>query len=164
MTVENIQDGVVVSLAYSLTVDGQVIEEASAQAPLDYLHGEDNIVPGLEKALTGKKVGDTLDITLSPEDGYGEYDPEEVLEVPLSDIPDADTLEEGMILVLEDDEGYEMEAIVSEIKGKTVILDLNDELAGKTLDYHVEVVALREATPDELEQGFPEGIFGEDDH
>src|SRR5690606_15985983 len=115
MTVETIKDGVVVSLAYTMTVDGVMIEDATADEPLDYLHGYDNIVPGLENLLAGKKAGDKFEAVIAPEDGYGEYDEEDTTVVARGDIPDADELEEGMVVVLEDEDGDFFEAIIVEM-------------------------------------------------
>ncbi|MBZ0302448.1 MAG: FKBP-type peptidyl-prolyl cis-trans isomerase, partial [Anaerolineae bacterium] len=77
MAVETITDGVVVSLAYVLSVDGEEVERADRDDPLDYLHGASNIVPGLEELLEGKRVGDKVHATLPPDVAYGDYDPEE---------------------------------------------------------------------------------------
>lgn len=166
MTKQTIQDGLVVTVAYTLTVDGEVVEEALADDPFEYLHGAMNIVPGLESALAGKAVGDEVTIVVQPADGYGDYDPENVEEVAKDEIPDADDLEEGMVVMLEDEDGDMFEAIITEVKADSVILDFNDTLAGKVLNYAVKVLDLREATEEEVEQGFPESymIDDEDDH
>jgi FKBP-type peptidyl-prolyl cis-trans isomerase SlyD len=164
--VERIEDGVVVSLAYTLTVDGTVVETASADAPLEYLHGAENLVPGLERALTNKMIGDKFSITLQPEDAYGDYDEDDIETIDRNEFPDDETLEPGMVVVLEDEDGYEVEAIVSEVTSNAVVLDFNPPLAGKTVTYTVEVVELREADEEELEQGYPFGdeLDYDDDH
>jgi FKBP-type peptidyl-prolyl cis-trans isomerase SlyD len=166
MTKQAIQDGLVVTVAYTLTVDGEVVEEALADDPFEYLHGAMNIVPGLESALTGKAVGDEVKVVVQPADGYGDYDPENVEEVAKDEIPDADDLEEGMVVMLEDEDGDMFEAIITEVKADSVILDFNDTLAGKVLNYAVKVLDVREATEEEVEQGFPESymIDDEDEH
>jgi FKBP-type peptidyl-prolyl cis-trans isomerase SlyD len=158
-----IQDGMVVSLAYSLTSEGEVIESSTADEPLDYLHGAENIVPGLETALTGKKVGDRFTITLQPQDAYGEYDETEVETVAKDDIPDVEQLKPGMVVVLEDEDGYIFDAIVNEINDDSVVLDFNPPLAGKTITYDVEVVAIRDAEEEELAAGQPYGFDDDDD-
>lgn len=160
---EQIRDGMVVSLAYTLTSDGETIETATREEPLDYLHGAENIVPGLETALTGKQVGDTFNITLQPEDAYGDYDPEDVETIPLSDLPDAGDIEPGTVIVMEDEDGYLFEAIVREITDGNVVLDFNPSLAGKVITYDVEVVAIREANEEELAAGQPYGFDDFDD-
>ncbi len=162
-TADVIKDGIVVSIAYKLTVEGTEIESTGTDAPLQYLHGADNIVPGLEKALTGKKVGDKISVTLSPEDAYGEYDDEDIDTIERDDIPDADSIEPGMELLLEDEDGYMFEALVKEVNADTIVLDFNDPLAGKTVSYDAEVVALRPADEEELDHGHPHGLLEEYD-
>lgn len=163
MTKQTIQDGLVVTVAYTLTVDGEVVEEALADDPFEYLHGAMNIVPGLESALAGKAVGDEVKVVVQPADGYGDYDPENVEEVAKDEIPDAADLEEGMVVMLEDEDGDMFEAIITEVKADSVILDFNDTLAGKVLNYAVKVLDLREATEEEVEQGFPESYMIDDE-
>jgi FKBP-type peptidyl-prolyl cis-trans isomerase SlyD len=153
MTSENIKDGMIVSLAYTLTADGQEVERATADDPLEYLHGAENIVPGLERALAGKKVGDRFTITLEPEDAYGEYDDEDLDEIDREEFPDE--IEVGMEMLLEDDDGNLYEATVKEISDDMVVLDFNPPLAGKTVTYEVEVVAMRPADEEELAHGHP---------
>jgi FKBP-type peptidyl-prolyl cis-trans isomerase SlyD len=153
MTSENIKDGMIVSLAYTLTADGQEVERATADDPLEYLHGAENIVPGLERALAGKKVGDRFTITLEPEDAYGEYDDEDLDEIDREEFPDE--IEVGMEMLLEDDDGNLYEATVKEISDDMVVLDFNPPLAGKTVTYEVEVVSMRPADEEELAHGHP---------
>lgn len=151
MSVEKIQDGVVVSLAYKLTVDGETLEEATTDDPLEYLHGANDLLPSLEARLAGKRVGDKLCVTLEPEEGYGEYDPDATEVLGRDSLPDE--VEEGMELMLEDNEGNLFEAVVKEITKDTVVLDFNSPLAGKTVTYDVEVVGLRRADEAELAHG-----------
>lgn len=153
MSDQTIRDGLIVSLAYKLSLDGEIIEEATADDPLEYLHGGENIVPGLESALTGKKVGDTLSITLQPEDAYGPYEEDDIEAIPRDEMPD---VVEGMELLLEDEEGFVMEASVKQVTDSKVILDFNPPLAGKVVHYDVEVVDIRKAKSEELEHGHPE--------
>jgi FKBP-type peptidyl-prolyl cis-trans isomerase SlyD len=163
MTVDTIRDGVVVSLAYTLTADNQTIETATAEEPLDYLHGAENIVPGLETALLGKRVGDRFNITLAPEDAYGAYDENDREIVPLGDFPESDNLQEGMSIIMEDEDGYLFDALISKIDGNNVVLDFNPPLAGKSITYDVEVLAIREADDEELAAGQPYGFDDFDD-
>jgi FKBP-type peptidyl-prolyl cis-trans isomerase SlyD len=153
MTIDRIKDGVVVTLAYTLTADGIEVENATTDDPLDYLHGADNIVPGLERELTGKTVGDKFTITLQPEDAYGDYDDEDIEEIDRAELPESVTV--GMELVLEDEDGEFFEVIVKQVTGDSVVLDFNPPLAGKTVTYKVEVLALRQADSEELEHGHP---------
>jgi FKBP-type peptidyl-prolyl cis-trans isomerase SlyD len=161
------QDGLVGSIAYKLYVDGQMIEEITTDAPIEYLHGYGNLVPGLEQALEGKQRGDFVKVTVEPEDGFGAYDPELKESIALEDLDAELELEIGMELELMDDEGNVYEAIVAELTPSHAVLDLNPELAGKTLTYEVRVVAIRSANEDELEMGYPESVaedmFDDDD-
>ncbi len=154
-----IADGMVVSLAYILKVDGEEVSRMTPDEPMEYLHGYQEIVPGLEAALTGKRIGDQLAITLSPAEGYGEYDAENFEEIGREDIPFSDDLEIGMDLEVEDEEGNAYLATVSAIGDDSVTLDFNHPLAGKSLDYEVEVVDIRIADPEELEHGHAHGAL-----
>ncbi len=164
MAVNKIEKGVVVSIAYRLTSEGVEIESTDSDDPLEYLHGAGNIVPGLEVALEGKKAGDKFTVTLQPIDAYGEYDEEDVEVVAREDVPDS--LEVGMEVLLEDEDGDLIEATVSAINDDSVVLDFNDPLAGKVVTYEVEVLELREADEEELEQGYPHSadLFFDDDY
>lgn len=150
-----VTDGMVVSLSYILSVDGEELARSDANDPLEYLHGAENIVPGLEAALTGKGIGAKFSVTLEPDDAYGAYDPDEVDELPLADMEliDGDALEKGMIVEVEDDEGYVHYATITDINDTVVVLDFNPPLAGKTLTYEVEVLGIREGTPEERDHG-----------
>jgi FKBP-type peptidyl-prolyl cis-trans isomerase SlyD len=140
-----------------LTVDGETLAKTDAGDPMDYLHGAEEILPGLEASLEGKQVGDKFTVTLQPEDAYGEYDDEDIEEIDREDIPNVDELEVGMVVEVEDEDGYAYMAQVQEIDDKVVVLDFNPPLAGKTLTYNVEVVGVREATEEELDHGHAHG-------
>lgn len=159
---QRIADGMVVSVAYTLTVEGEEVTQMTAQEPLQYLHGAENIVPGLENALTGKKVGDKLSLTILPEEGYGDYDDENIDEITRDSIGAIEDIEVGMDVEVEDEDGFAYIAQVREITGDNIVLDFNHPLAGKTLGYEVEIIDLRLATEDELAHGHPHG-FGFDD-
>lgn len=148
----------VVTIDYRLHLgDGKYIEESEQDDPLVYLHGYEEIVPGLEKALEGKKAGDSLKAQVSPEDGYGEYDEDSVEEVPREEFPADLELEAGGIVTATDDEGDEVEFLVKEVRPKTVVVDFNHPLAGKTLHFEVTVREVRKATAEELEHGHAHG-------
>jgi FKBP-type peptidyl-prolyl cis-trans isomerase SlyD len=165
MSAQPIADGLVVSLKYKLEVDGDIIAETEADEPMEYLHGAENIVPGLEAALTGKYLGDKMSVTLTPDQAYGDYDPEDIDEIPREDVAHMPDLEVGMVIEVEDEEGDVYLAFVREIGDENVTLDFNPPLAGKTLTYHVEVVGLRPATEEELAHGHVHGdSFDDDDY
>jgi FKBP-type peptidyl-prolyl cis-trans isomerase SlyD len=159
-----IQNGAVVSLAYTLKLaNGEVIDYTEADDPLEYLHGADNIIPGLERELSGLKVGDQRDVRVAPADGYGEYDPNEVEEISSKELPKGVNLRVGMVVAIPDEDGNLNEAMVREITPTHVTLDFNHPLAGQPLFFSVEVVGVREATPEELEQGHPDSLEFEDE-
>jgi FKBP-type peptidyl-prolyl cis-trans isomerase SlyD len=164
---DRLTNGMVGEIAYVLKVDGVVIDEVPAESPIEYLHGYENIIPGLETALEGKGAGDKFSLTIQPEDGYGEYDEEDIDEVDLSDFEEFDQLEVGMEIELFDEDGDFYEATIKEIKDDAVVLDFNSPLAGKTLEYDVEVISVRAATEAETEMGLPSSLaddmFGDAD-
>ncbi len=144
----------VVSIEYKLHLgDGNLIDESDPGDPLVYLHGYEEIVPGLEKALEGKKTGDSLKVQVSPEEGYGEIDPDGVEEVPRDEFPPDMELEEGGIVTATDEDGDDVEFLVKKLNEKTVVVDFNHPLAGKTLHFEVTVREVRAATAEELEHG-----------
>jgi FKBP-type peptidyl-prolyl cis-trans isomerase SlyD len=155
----------IVSLTYVLTVDGAEASRANADEPLEYLHGAENIVPGLEAALTGKKIGDKISVTIAPDDAYGDYDEDDIDEFPRGEIPGAESLEVGMMVEIEDEDGYVDVGMIKEITPETVVVDFNAPLAGKTLHFDVEVVGIRAADEEELDHGHPHSLasFYEDD-
>lgn len=157
---ETIQDNVVVALAYTLKLEnGEIVDEADAEEPLEYLHGANNIIPGLERALTGMRVGETKQIQVAPADGYGDYDPEDIEIVPRRQFPSDAPLAVGMAVTLADDDDNYVDAVISAVDAENVTLDYNHPLAGKTLFFDVKVLGIREATPDEIEHGHVHGMF-----
>jgi FKBP-type peptidyl-prolyl cis-trans isomerase SlyD len=162
---EIVKDGMVVSIAYTLRLaSGELVDASPADEPLEYLHGAENIVPGLERELTGLQLGAKKDVVVSPEDGYGDYDPEFVEVVDRADLPKDLPIQLGMTIAVTDDEGYIDEAIVREISKTSVTLDFNHPLAGQKLFFEVEVVAVREASEDEMAHGHPHSLeLDEDD-
>lgn len=164
MTVSVIENGVIAAIAYRLEVDGQIIEEVGDDEPLEYLHGAENIVPGLEAALVGKQPGDSFDVTVEPALGYGDYDEELIETIARDEFDDIEDLQPGMEIELMDEEGDLLEAVVREVTHEAVVLDFNSPLAGKTLKYYVKVVDLREPTQEEQEQGFPNSLFDDFDY
>jgi FKBP-type peptidyl-prolyl cis-trans isomerase SlyD len=151
-----VSDGMVVSI-------GEEVSRMTANEPLEYLHGYQEIVPGLEAALTGKQVGDKFSITLAAADGYGDYDSENFDEIPRDAVPFGDDVEIGTDLEVEDEEGNVYLATVAEIRESTLLLDFNHPLAGKTLEYDVEVTDIRYADEEELEHGHAHGYFLDDE-
>jgi FKBP-type peptidyl-prolyl cis-trans isomerase SlyD len=150
-----VADGMVVSLDYTLRLDdGEEIDASTEQEPLEFLQGLGEIIPGLEQALYGMGIGEEKEVVVSPEEGYGDIDPEAFEEVPRNVFPDDLKLEPGMELHMRDaDSGEQFEAYVSEVRRSSVLLDFNHPLAGETLHFRVKIAMLRPATHEELAHG-----------
>ncbi len=142
-----------VGLAYTLYVDNAVEDSAPASDPLEYLHGHNNLISGLEKALEGMKVGDKKNVTVEPEEAYGEYDPENIIVLDRSLFPEGFPIEKGRVVPLQDDEGNHLHSYILEWTDDTVTVDLNPPMAGKTLVFDCEIVSIRPGTAEEIEEG-----------
>jgi len=153
MNKDTVQDGLVVSMEYTLTVDGEVLDSSRDAGPLQFLAGYDNIIPGLEREMIGMKVGESKKVVVAPADGYGEYDEEAYIEAPRSEFPKDMEIELGMELGVTDEDGNHQMAFIESFDDDTVRLDLNHPLAGAELHFNVKVVGLREPTREELEHG-----------
>lgn len=151
----DVKDDVVVSIDYTLRLDdGEVIDSSEGREPLQYLHGRGQIVPGLERELYGLNVGDEKSVTVSAEEGYGDYDDERLQRVPLSNFPDDLDLEEGMSVRMRDVNTDQLfDAYIDEIDDEAVTLDFNHPLAGETLFFDIKVVEVREPSSEELAHG-----------
>ena len=150
----------VVSIHYTLTnAEGTVLDSSNGQEPLAYLHGASNIIPGLENALVGKTVGDSLQVTVEPEEGYGPVRDELVQDVERSAFAGIDNIETGMQFMAQTPWG-EQPVTVVKVEGDSITLDGNHPLAGQTLTFDVEVVEIREATDEEVEHNHAHGAGG----
>ncbi len=155
----------VVELAYSLTdSEGDVLDQSDANDPFFYLHGAEQIVPGLENALTGLKVGDKKKVVVQPGEGYGEFDPSLRMTVKKAQFPADAELEEGLEFETTLNDGTPAIFTVVEIEGDQVTVDGNHPLAGETLHFDVEVMSIRDASSDELEHGHAHGADGHHHH
>lgn len=148
-----VADDVVVSIDYTLTVDGEVVDTTEGDEPLQFLQGHQNIIPGLERELTGMKIGDSKQVVVPPTEAYGEVDPENIIEVPRTEFPPEIPLEPGTELEVKNADGEVLSATIAEITSDTVKLDFNHPLAGKQLTFDVKIVDLRTATEEELAHG-----------
>jgi FKBP-type peptidyl-prolyl cis-trans isomerase SlyD len=150
----------VVSLSYTLRDDdGEVIDQSEDGSPLLYLHGAQNIVPGLEEQLEGVAEGESVNATVSPEKGYGPRIGESQ-EVPRNLFPADAELVAGMQVVAHDDEGRQIPFFITGITEDTITVDPNHPLAGETLHFEVTVDSLRDATEEEIAHGHPHGPGG----
>lgn len=152
----------VVTMHYTLTNENkQTLDSSVGSDPLTYLHGAQNIIPGLESALEGKKAGDKLNVTVPPEKAYGNYDPKMIQVVPKSEFQDIPNLQVGMQFHVEGNHGP-MLLTIKEIKDKEVVLDANHPLAGATLHFEVEITEVRDATDQEIKHQHAHGHHGHD--
>jgi FKBP-type peptidyl-prolyl cis-trans isomerase SlyD len=148
-----IEENSVVTLDYTLRVDGGVIDTSEGNEPIEFIQGQGQIIPGLENELYGMAIGDSKDVVVTPGQGYGEIDSEAFADIPKEEFPANIPLEEGVALQLRDQEGNVLEAHIVEVGEKTVRLNFNHPLAGKELHFSVKVVGVREATNEELSHG-----------
>ncbi|MBZ0117936.1 MAG: peptidylprolyl isomerase [Sandaracinaceae bacterium] len=162
--IETVQGDRVVLLSFTLTDDeGTLLDRTTTEDPLVYLHGHDNLVPGLERALEGRAPGDRIQVTVQPDDGFGPKVDETEHILPRDAFPDDVELEPGFELALEED-GEEIPLWVVKFDDAQVVCSTNHPFAGKTLRFDVEVLRVREATQDELDHGHPHGIDGSEAH
>jgi len=156
-----IEKGRVVDLDYSLHLgDGEVVDRSEPGEPLTYLHGEGEIVPGLENALEGMEQGQQKQVVVAPGEGYGDHDARRVQRVPREAFPPGFVPEVGMELSAQGPDGEEVPFVIQQVEPSAVTIDLNHPLAGKTLHFDVTVRGVREATPDELQHGHAHGPEG----
>ena len=154
----------VVTFHYTLRdKEGNVLDQSVGGAPLAYLHGHHNIIPGLETHLTAKNVGDKLQVHVTPENGYGAYDPEKCFLIERAQLPKVD-LEPGMVLELHADDGETLMAAIIAVDDKAVEVDANHPMAGKDLFFEVEILAIRAASQEEVAHGHVHGPDGHHHH
>jgi FKBP-type peptidyl-prolyl cis-trans isomerase SlyD len=150
----------VATFHYTLTnASGQVIDSSADRAPLAYLHGAGNIVPGLEKEMAGRQPGDVFKVVVSPEEGYGMPNPMMIQVVPREAFQGVETLEVGMEFQAQTPQGP-MSVAIAKIDGDEVTVDGNHPLAGQTLHFDIEVTEVRDASLEELTHGHVHGPGG----
>ena len=153
MSKQTVTNGQVVSMEYTLRVDGKVVDSSEGAEPLQYLHGAANIVPGLEREIEGMALGESKKVIVEPLEGYGEMDEEAYADVPRSEFPDDMPLQPGVEMQLTTPDGQPMYARIESVEGETVTLNMNHPLAGAELHFDVKVVGLRDATKEEMDHG-----------
>ena len=157
----NISQDKVVEMEYSLTVNGEVVDQSEDGDPMVYLQGHGNIIPGLEKALEGKSAGDQVQVTVQPDEGYGVRDEEAIQVIDREDFDD--DIEVGATYFAQAEDGSVTPFTVMSLEGDDVTVDFNPPLAGEVLNFDVKILSVRDATPDELEHGHPHGEDGHED-
>ncbi len=150
----------VVQIHYTLTNDsGEVLDSSSGGEPLAYIHGNGNLIPGLEKALEGKGAGEKLNVKVSPEEGYGAKDPSLVQDVPRRAFKGIDNISVGLQFQADSNQGPRM-VTVTRIVGDMVTVDGNHPLAGESLNFDVEITEVRDPSEEELSHGHVHGPGG----
>lgn len=144
----------VVTMEFKVSdTNGQVLDTSEGAEPLVYIHGAQNIIPGLENALEGKTVGDEIKAEIAAADAYGEYHDQMVQQVPVAAFEGVDTVEPGMAFHAESPDGHPIQIIVTAVEGDMVTVDGNHPLAGKDLVFEVKILEIRDATEEELAHG-----------
>lgn len=158
----NIEPNKIVSFHYSVSDDsGETVDSSRERGqPLTILAGHGNIIPGLERALNGHAVGDRFDVNIRPEDGYGHRNEELVQRVPKKYFQSGDRLKVGDVTALQLKDGGHRVVTVKKVGMTAVDVDLNHPMAGKPLKFDVEIIAIREANPEELAHGHAHGPEG----
>jgi FKBP-type peptidyl-prolyl cis-trans isomerase SlyD len=154
----------VVSIDYTLMdAQNQFVDSSSDLEPMVYLHGHENILPSLEKVLEGKTEGDTFTVTIKAADAYGERDKKLIIQVPLKNFDGAGTVKEGMQFEADTPDGSRL-VTVTQVEGSTVTVDANHPLAGMDLTFDITVIAVRDASPEEISHGHPHHDHGHNHH
>ena len=144
----------VVSIHYTLRdAEGEVMDSSEGKEPLAYLHGENNLIPGLENELQGKTAGAKFETVIEPGDAYGEISDEFIQTISKDMFQGVDAIEAGMTFMAQGEGDQQRQVRVVEVEGDDVTIDANHPMAGKTLHFDVEVIEVREATSQEVEHG-----------
>lgn len=137
-----IEDGKKVSMNYTLTVNGEIVDSSKDAAPLEYVQGQGMIIPGLEKQLVGLKAGDQKTVTVAPEEAYGLVDPNALVDLPKANLPPDQDPQAGMVLQMMTQDGNPVVGIVSQVKEDSVVVDFNHPLAGQTLNFDIDIISV----------------------
>ncbi|WEK69399.1 MAG: peptidylprolyl isomerase [Candidatus Chryseobacterium colombiense] len=166
MTIENNHVVAVSYILHTIEEDGSkiLVEETTAENPLTFLYGVGMMIPKFEQNILGLKAGDKAAFVIQPEEAYGERHPDSIAQLPLEMFNEAGVPPVGAILPLSDNQGNNFQAIVVEVTPEAVVADLNHPMAGKTLDFQVEILNTRPATEEELSHGHAHGIDGNEAH
>ena len=154
---KKVDDGQVVSMHYTLHVNGQVLDSSDGGDPLQFIQGVGHIIPGLEHELYNMKIGDSKKVVVAAKDGYGEVDMEAFMDVPRNSFPTHVPLQVGTELELRDQSDHPVYARIETITDDNVRLNMNHPLAGKELHFDVKIADLRPATEEEVSHGHVHG-------
>ncbi len=160
-----IADNSVVTIHYTLTNDaGETLDTSDGREPLVYLHGAQNIIPGLENALAGKSAGDEFNVTIQPEDAYGIINEDLVQTVPHDAFEGVETIEPGMQFEASGEDDHIQLITVTAVGADGVTVDGNHPLAGEVLNFVGNIAEIRAATEEELQHGHAHGPDGHHHH
>ena len=149
-----IQNNHVVSMHYTLTLEsGETVDSSVEHEPLQFLTGQQQIIPGLEREILNLQPGDKKSVTVAPEDGYGLVNEDLTQTVGREQIPADVELKEGLALTGQNADGQQFQVIVKSFNDAEVELDMNHPLAGETLHFDIEIIDVRPATPEEIDHG-----------
>ena len=150
----------VVSIDYTLKNDaGDVLDQSTPENPLNYLHGHNNLIPGLENALAGAATGDDIKASIPPAEAYGDYNENLIQAVPRNLFQGVDQVEPGMQFQAQTGQGMQV-VTVRDVDDESVTIDANHALAGETLHFDVTVKDVRDASEEELAHGHVHGPGG----
>ncbi len=138
-----VSEGKTVKVNYTLKVEGKVVDSSTGRDPLEFKAGSRQMIPGFEKAVMGMRVGEKKSFKVSPEDGYGKEDPNAIQNVPKDQLPSDIKPQAGMVLYAQTKDGQQVPVKVMEVKNDVVVMNFNHPLAGKTLNFDVEVMEVR---------------------
>ena len=152
-----VDNGKVVSMHYTLHVDGRVVDTSEGGEPLQFIQGMGHIIPGLEHELYNMQVGESKSVIVPPKEGYGETDATAFMDVPREAFPDNVPMEKGTELELRDQAGHPVYARIDDVSDANVRLNMNHPLAGKELNFDVKIADVRDATEEEVSHGHVHG-------
>ncbi len=151
MTVQNDK---VVAFDYTLTLDsGEVADTSEGRGPLKFLVGSGQIIPGLENEMIGMAVGDKKVVNVQPEDAYGISSPEMIQTVPIEHMPDSINLQIGEEIQGQSEDGHIVHGQITSVDSQNVTIDFNHPLADQALTFDIEIVDIRDASPEEIDHG-----------
>ncbi len=153
-----IEQNKVVELCYELEVEGQIVDKTTKEQPLDYIHGTKALLPKFEANIENMEPGDKFSFTLTPEEGYGDVDPDRIIDLPKEAFEvngeiREDLLKVGNTIPMLNSAGAVIPGVILEVQENSVKMDLNSPMAGKTLNFSGEILTVREATEKELKEG-----------
>jgi FKBP-type peptidyl-prolyl cis-trans isomerase SlyD len=153
-------------ILHTIEEDGSkiLVEETTPENPLTFLYGVGMMIPKFEQNILGLKAGDKAAFTILPEEAYGEKQDDAITQLPIEMFNESGIPPVGVILPLSDNQGNNFQAFVVEVTPEAVMVDLNHPMAGKVLDFQVEILNTRPATEDELAHGHAHGVDGTDAH